>query len=174
MPHSNLPDRATMPNSERIIVKTTRVAAPVADIWTAWTTPAGIKSFLGIEAAIELRPGGKYEFYFGPPEAAPARGSEGCTVLSYLPRHMLSFTWNAPPSIPAIRALGASTFVVLEFSGAGDRETDVRLTHLGWREGADWDQTYAYFDQAWGYVLEALRKSRAPAPASGSSNEPSR
>ncbi|MSU49671.1 MAG: SRPBCC domain-containing protein [Opitutus sp.] len=149
---------------ERAIVKSVRIEAPVAEVWTAWTTPAGLNSFLGIDSAIELRPGGKYEFYFGPPAAAPNRGGEGCTVLSYLPQRMLSFTWNAPPSFPAIRALGATTFVVLEFTSVGERATELRLTHLGWREGDDWDGVYAYFNQAWSMVLGALQKAKAPKP----------
>lgn len=150
---------------ERAIVKTARIDAPAAEVWAAWTTSAGLKSFLGIDSSIELRVGGKYEFYFGPPEAAPHRGSEGCTVLSYLPRRMLSFTWNAPPSFPSIRALGPSTFVVVEFVGLGDQATEVRLHHLGWRDGAEWDQVHAYFDQAWGFVLAALQKAKAPKSA---------
>lgn len=157
---------ALIPNAlraeERALVKSVRIEAPVADVWAAWTTPAGLKAFLSIDSAIELRSGGKYEFYFGPPASAPNRGSEGCTVLSYLPQRMLSFTWNAPPSFPAIRALGPSTFVVLEFTAAGERATDLRLTHLGWREGEDWNAVYAYFNQAWGMVLGALQKAMAP------------
>lgn len=149
---------------DRAITKTVRIDAPVAEVWAAWTTSAGLKSFLGIDSTIELRRGGKYEFYFGPPEAAPNRGSEGCTVLSYLPQRMLSFTWNAPPSIPAIRALGPSTFVVIEFAAAGDRATNVQLNHLGWREGAEWDQAYTYFDRAWGAVLTALQRAKAQTP----------
>lgn len=150
---------------DRAIVKSARIEAPVAEVWTAWTTSAGLKAALGIESKIELRIGGRYEYYFGPPEAAPQRGSEGCTVLSYLPQRMLSFTWNAPPSIPAIRALGASTFVVVELAPAGARATEVRLTHLGWREGPEWDQAYAYFDRAWGSLLGAMRTRMAPVRA---------
>ncbi len=150
---------------ERTVVKTARIEASASEVWAPLTTSAGLKSFLGIDSTIELRVGGKYEYYFGPPEAAPNRGSEGCTILSYLPQRMLSFTWNAPPSIPAIRALGASTFVVVEFTAAGENATDVRLTHLGWGDGPEWDKAYTYFDRAWGAVLGALQKSKAPSAA---------
>jgi uncharacterized protein YndB with AHSA1/START domain len=153
---------------ERTIVKTARIEAPVAEVWAAWTTSAGLKTFLSIDSAIELRSDGKYEFYFGPSASAPNRGSEGCTVLSYLPQRMLSFTWNAPPSFPAIRALGPSTFVVLEFTANGEQATDLRLTHLGWREGEDWNAVYAYFNQTWSMVLGALQKAKAPQPATNS------
>jgi uncharacterized protein YndB with AHSA1/START domain len=153
-----------MSASERQLVKTARIDAPVAEVWAAWTTPAGLKAFLGVDSAIELRRGGKYELYFGPPALAPNRGSEGCTVLSYLPERMLSFTWNTPPSFPAQRALGPTTFVVIELAPAGDSATDIRLTHLGWPAGAEWDPVFAYFDRAWANVLAALVKSKSAPP----------
>jgi hypothetical protein len=34
----------------------------------------------------------------------------------------------------------------------------VKLHHTGWGDGGQWDQTYAYFDRAWGNVLANLRK----------------
>jgi uncharacterized protein YndB with AHSA1/START domain len=150
---------------ERQLVKTARIGAPVADVWAAWTTSAGLKSFLGADSTVELHPGGRYEIYFGPPALAPNRGSEGCTVLSYVPERMLSFTWNVPPSFPAQRALGPTTFVVVELTPAGPAVTDVRLTHLGWPAGAEWEPIFAYFGRAWGSVLGALKKSKAPPTA---------
>jgi hypothetical protein len=35
-------------------------------------------------------------------------------------------------------------------------QTKVRLTHLGWGEGGEWDQAFAYFTQAWQVVLGRL------------------
>jgi hypothetical protein len=93
---------------------------------------------------------------FAPDLPAGSQGSEGCTVLSFLPGRMLSFTWNAPPKFPAVRNGGARTFVVVELQPLGPGKTQVALTHLGWREGPEWDQVYAYFDRAWEVVLARL------------------
>jgi len=60
-----------MSAAERQLVKTARIAAPVAEVWAAWTTAAGLKAFLGTDASIELRRGGKYEIYFGRPPPRP-------------------------------------------------------------------------------------------------------
>ena len=38
------------------------------------------------------------------------------------------------------------------------KSTRVTLHHTGWGDGGEWDQTYAYFDRAWGNVLGNLKK----------------
>ncbi|HZH98903.1 MAG TPA: SRPBCC domain-containing protein, partial [Fimbriimonadaceae bacterium] len=67
--------------AERMIAKSVDVQAPVAEVWKAWTTPEGLKKFMGIESAIELNHGGKYEWYFSMEPPVGQRGSETCQVL---------------------------------------------------------------------------------------------
>lgn len=138
------------------IYKEMKVAASVSDVWSAFTTPEGIKTFFSPDAKIELKLGGSYEIYFYPPENAGNRGSEGCNVLSFIPERMLSFTWNAPPEFPHVRK--ERTWVVLEFEDLKNNSVLVKLTHLGWKEGKEWNEVYNYFDRAWGVVLTRLRK----------------
>jgi uncharacterized protein YndB with AHSA1/START domain len=138
------------------IYKEMKVAASVSDVWNAFTTSEGIKTFFAPDAKIELKLGGSYEIYFYPPEKRGSRGSEGCNVLSYIPKRMLSFTWNTPPEFPNVRK--ERTWVVLEFEDLKNNSVLVRLTHLGWKEGKEWDEVYNYFDRAWGIVVTRLRK----------------
>lgn len=146
----------------RIIRKEVSVSASLADVWHAWTTTEGVTSFGPPQADVELRVGGKYEWYFLPDAPAGSRGGEGCTVLSYLPMKMLSFTWNAPPSIPKLRDAGARTHVVIEFEQTPKGRVRVTLSQLGFGQGEAWDRYYAYFDRAWGMVLEGLEKHFEP------------
>jgi uncharacterized protein YndB with AHSA1/START domain len=85
-----------------------------------------------------------------------SRGSEGCTILTYVPYQLLAFTWNAPPAIPKLREVQARTQVVVRFEARGPQETKVVLTQHGFGEGEDWRKYYEYFDNAWGRVLESL------------------
>ncbi len=151
---------------ERVLRKEVTVHATLDEVWDAWTTPEGVASFFAPKSKIEIRVGGPYELYFILDAPPGQRGCEGCRVLSYLPKEMLSFEWLAPPSIPALRDAGKKTHVVLRFTeeppGAGC--VRVELTQLGWGEGDDWDKCYKYFDGAWGYVMGNLHKRFAPAP----------
>ena len=54
--------------------------------------------------------------------------------------------------------------MIVRLEPAGEAETHVRLTHIGWGDGGQWDQTHAYFDRAWGNVLANLQKRFAEGP----------
>ena len=87
------------------------------------------------------------------------RGSEGCKIISYLPKKMLSFTWNAPPQYPEIRNHEHKTWVVVTFDSVEENKTKVGLHHMGWLNGEQWDEVYNYFNSAWTTVLDWLEKS---------------
>ena len=147
---------------DRSIVKTVTVKAPVDEVWKAWTTTEGITSFFAPGARIEARPGGPFEVYFNPYAKPGMKGADDMVVLAVQEKSMLSFTWNAPPHLPDVR--GQRTSVTVRLKPAGDRATEVRLTHTGWGEGGQWDQAYGYFDKAWGNVLAGLEKRFAQGP----------
>jgi uncharacterized protein YndB with AHSA1/START domain len=134
------------------------VEASLEDVWEAWTTNEGINSFLSPHCDVELKIGGKYEIYFDMSAEPGLRGAEGCHVLSYLPMEMLSYEWNAPPSIPGLRSVNAQTWVVMQFVDLGDGTVRIEHTMLGIGEGEDWDKYIAYFERAWTNVLAACKK----------------
>jgi len=127
------------------------VPATREEVWNAWTTEEGIKSFFAPECNIELKVGGAYEMLFDLKIESGSQGSEGMTIMAFQPKEMLSFTWNAPPSYPAIR--GQMTHVVLRLSEEGENSTKLGLSHDGWGSGEKWDQVYEYFDVAWKEVV---------------------
>lgn len=145
--------------SKKIIEKEITVNASLEEVWNRWTTGEGIRAFFAQDCSIELRLGGKYEMYFLKDAEPGQRGSEGCKVLSFIPYEMLSFSWNAPPQFPTIRNGNTHTYVVLNFEKIEASKTKVRLRHLGWQEGKEWGEVFAYFDNAWDNVLNWLAKS---------------
>jgi len=154
---------------DRAIRKEVVVPAPVADVWKAWTTNEGMRSWLVPDSKIDLRPSGPYEVYFVAGGRIGERGSEGCQVLSYLPERMLSFSWNAPP--PMVEARKRRTFVVLEFIPQG-KETKLVLTNGGYGTDKVADESFAYFDRAWDMVLQGCRKRFVDGPAQWPKSDP--
>jgi uncharacterized protein YndB with AHSA1/START domain len=144
--------------SERRIVKEVVVSAPRSAVWKLWTTSDGPAEFVADKAEIELRLGGRYEWLFDRSAPEGARGSEGCTVLSFIPLEMLAFTWNAPPSIPELRDSGARTQVVVRFAELQPDTTRVTLTQHGFGEGEAWERYITYFERAWEVVLTRLKE----------------
>jgi uncharacterized protein YndB with AHSA1/START domain len=151
------------PAEERALRKEALVAAPVPEVWKAWTTSEGIQGFFAPEAIVEPRPGGRFSIHFNPYAKDGLKGADDMRVLAVQPERLLSFTWNAPPHLPEAR--GQRTVVIVRLEPAAENKTQVRLTHVGWGDGGQWDQTYNYFDKAWGNVLAALQKRFADKPA---------
>ncbi|MBL8344046.1 MAG: SRPBCC domain-containing protein [Rubrivivax sp.] len=142
--------------AERAIDKQVDVPAPLDQVWAAWTTREGIVGFFAPDARVEARVGGAFQIYFDPGAAAGDRGADDMRFLALQPKRMLSFDWNAPPSLPEARQ--QRTFVVVRFAPLDDKTTRVTLHHTGWGDGGEWDKAYAYFDRVWGFVLGNLRK----------------
>lgn len=141
---------------ERRLRKSVVVAASVEQVWEAWTTSDGARTFFAPDARIELREDGPYEIYFDPAAAAGRRGTEGCKVISFEAPKKLSVTWNNPPEIAEVREEHARVDIALR--AAGRDRTRVSLTHSGWGEGESWDRAFAYFERAWDVVLDRLRR----------------
>ena len=139
------------PSAERVITVHIQVPASQSQVWQAWTTVEGVKSFFAPQSRIDLKPGGAYEMLFDL-EAEPGKqGGEGMVVLAVQPEQMLSFTWNAPPHLPNVR--GQMTHVVVRLFPIDSQNTWVTLRHDGWGEGEEWDAAFQYFSQVWGEVV---------------------
>jgi len=142
--------------AERAIDKEVVIAANVDQAWDAWTTREGIVSFFAPDADIEPRVGGAFHIHFDPTAPPGMKGADDMRFMALQPKKMISFDWNAPPSLPQART--QRTFVIVRFEPVNERETRVSLHHTGWGDGGEWDKAFAYFDHAWGNVLANLKK----------------
>lgn len=141
--------------AERALDKQVVVQATPAQAWAAWTTREGITSFFAPDAEIDARVGGAFHIHIDPLAAQGSRGADDMHYMALQEPRMLSFDWNAPPSLPEVRQ--QRSFVVLRFEPVSATETRVSLHHTGWGDGGEWDKAYQYFDKAWGVVLGNLK-----------------
>ena len=148
--------------AERAIDKEIVVAAPAQVVWQSWTTKAGIESFFAPEAEIEAKVGGAFHIHINPFGEPGMKGADDMRFMALQAPTMLSFDWNAPPSLPEIRK--ERTFVVVRLADVDGKSTRVSLHHTGWGTGGEWDKTFAYFDRAWGNVLASLKKRHETGP----------
>lgn len=139
------------------------VKAGITEVWKAWTTEEGVKSFFAPECKIDISVYGEYEMYFMPDAEEGTRGGEGCKVLAIQENEFLSFTWNAPPTLPEVRE--QKTVVIIRLKEISSQKTKLFFTHTGWGNGGEWDQAYDYFVKAWGeIVLPRLQKRFTEGP----------
>lgn len=143
---------ARLPN--RAIQKEVTVPASREEVWKAFATSEGVQTFFAPKANVKMELGGAYELLFDDGAPAGQQGTEGMKILSYIPERMLSFEWIAPAEFRELRS--QKMWIVLFLDDKGEKETVVRLAHLGWRVGAEWDRLYDYFLRAWDIVLGRL------------------
>ena len=141
--------------AERSLDKEVIIKATLEQAWQSWTTREGIVGFFAPDARIEPRVGGAFQIYIDPGAEPGSKGADDMRFLALQPHKMISFDWNAPPHLPQARA--QRTFVVVRFEPVDAGQTRVSLHHTGWGEGGEWDKAFAYFDRAWGGVLNNLK-----------------
>jgi len=136
---------------EKIVVK-----AGVDEVWKAWTTSEGIKTFFAPDARVELRVDGPFQIYINPFGEPGMKGADDMRIIGFQEKKMLSFNWNAPPSLPEARK--QRSVVIVRFTSRGDQLTEVSLHHVGWGDGGEWDKAFLYFSKAWPVVLKNLAR----------------
>lgn len=154
----------------RSLRKEAVISATPEDIYQAFTTTEGIKTFFAPDGNVECKPGGPYEIYFAPKAAPGVRGSDGCKMLAFLPNDMVSFSWRAPASMPEARE-GPATHVVVRIMPIDAGRTRVALVQEGWGKGGEWDEVYKYSHKAWDYVLNNLQKRFSKGPIDWSAQQ---
>ncbi len=162
MAHHVPRDRYAAAVTDRVLHKEVTVPGTLSDVWRLWTTDDGLRSFFSPNSHIELRVGGPFEILFSMDSPVGERGSEDCRILSWLPERMLSYEWNAPPSLGPMRQ--KHSHVVILFEEAGPGKVRVDFNQYGWGEGEGWQKVYEYFDRAWSYVLGNFEKRMTSGP----------
>lgn len=145
--------------SEKVIEFEFEVNASPYEVYDAWTTLEGIKSFFAREGKVELKKFGDYHIIFLPENEPGTRGAEDEKVISYEKDKMISFTWGFPPSLMDLRN-NQKTIINIRFYDAGNGKTKVHFLNTGWGVGEDWQKGYEYFTQAWGNVVLARLQYR--------------
>jgi uncharacterized protein YndB with AHSA1/START domain len=122
------------------------IPAPVHEVWEAFTTQAGLSSWLAPDVSVQLKPGGDWLVKF------PGSAGGG-TIVSFVPEKEIVIDALAPDSFPHVRA--ARTKAVFTFTAEGN-STLIRLTQTGWQSGAEWDAAYEYLAVGNSQVLAML------------------
>lgn len=94
------------------------INASPKEVYNAWTTTEGIKSFFAPDGKVELKMFGDYHIYFFPDAFEGSRGAEDEKIIGYEENKMISFTWGFPPMLPELRA-NQKTVVTIRFFETG-------------------------------------------------------
>ncbi len=125
------------------------VSANTTDVWSAFTTNSGLKTWLWSDVEVDLKPGGNWLVNY------PGGKTGGGTIVSFETRKRITIRAMAPEQFPTVRR--QRTTAVFEFEPVDAGHTRVKLTQTGWKEGKEWDDAYEYLATGNAQLLAQLK-----------------
>jgi uncharacterized protein YndB with AHSA1/START domain len=148
-----------MKAQEKTIEYEFTVDASPSEVYNAWGTTDGIRTFFAPDGKVELKMFGDYQIYFFPENEPGSRGADDEIVISFEENKMISHTWGFPKVFPNLRA-NQKTIVTVRFIPIEAGKTKVHFIQSGWGESEEWQKSYDYFINAWGNVVLARLQYR--------------
>lgn len=153
----------TEPAGERTLCHEAVIGASAHDAWALFSTSEGLSSWLAPVVAIDLRPGGTFETSYAGRAIGDGRNIRN-RVVAFAPESLLVIqVAQAPPGFAHAEEVRTLT-TVIAFEPVDATHTRVRVSMLGYREGAAFDALYGFFDagNAWTLNKLAERAERGP------------
>jgi uncharacterized protein YndB with AHSA1/START domain len=137
----------TLPGGQRILRHEVTVRATLPEVWQAFTTSEGLRSFAAPIASIDLRIGGFWEAAYD----LNGRLGEATNILnqviSYLPMEMLSIRIaRTPPGFPHPEVT-RDIWTVIQLKPEDERRVRVITSMVGWKDTPEHDVVYNLFKE---------------------------
>lgn len=154
----------TAPDGSRVMQHALVVPAALGDVWQAFTTADGVKSWAVPVADVDFRLGGIWESSYKLDAKLGDPGNIRNRFLAYLPMRLIVIqAISAPPGFPHPELL-SDLFTVIELQERGVKEVRVTISQVGYKTGSDYEAIYAHFKRGNPWSLQKLHERFARGP----------
>ncbi len=133
-----------------------QIDASIDDIWAAFTTTAGLQSWVAPLADIDFRVGGKWRANYNADGKLGDATTIENTILSYDPRRMLSLKATGFPKDFPFEDAAKNTWSIFYFESVSETQTKITVVGLGYDETEQSRKMRSFFESANQYSLEQL------------------
>jgi uncharacterized protein YndB with AHSA1/START domain len=138
------------------------INAPLAEVWSIFTTSEGYRKTGVAHAQVELRIGGEIRTHYDPKGRLGDPETIVNEILAYEPERMLAIRIRQAPASFQHRAAMAGTWTVLYFTPAGDAVTQVRIVGLGYDDSEASQAMRKFFAEGNRWTLDHIGKQYWP------------
>lgn len=132
------------------------IDASLDNVWKAFSTTEGLKSWAAPLADVDFRVGGKWRTNYNAEGKLGDETTIENTILSYDPRRMMSIRpTKFPRGFPFVEA-ATKTWTVFYFTPITESRTRVRLVGLGYTDSEQSQQLRAFFAEGNKHSLKQL------------------
>ena len=154
----------TAPDGMRVLRHELIVDAERQEVWKAFTTSEGWKSWAVPVAFVDFRRGGTIETSYDADAKAGDPANIVHEILSYLPGEMLSMrVIQTPPQFP-FGELMDEMWAVFTFEDAGTGKIKVTAAGAGYLDGEGYDTLYGFFEKGNAMSLRQLQQMLREGP----------
>ena len=146
------------PSGDRAIQLSAVIPAPAAEVYKAFTTTEGFRSWAVPVTRDDLRIGGMMESSYDAKAALGDPNNIKNEIVAYVPDRLLVIRNHQAPAGFADPELFGKTVTVMEFQPAGPSATKVVITNAGYGKGPRWDTLYGHFEWGDAYMLAELKR----------------
>jgi uncharacterized protein YndB with AHSA1/START domain len=154
----------TEPGGDRALQLSIDVPASARDVFDAFATSDGFRSWAVPVARVDLKIGGFIEASYDASATLGAPGNIKNQIVAYVPGRLLVIRNVQAPAGFVNQELFGRTVTIIEFVALNPKHTRVTLTNAGYGPGAGFADVYRHFEWADAYTLEELRKRFAEGP----------
>ncbi len=148
------------------------INAPVGQVWKAWATSEGLRSWLAPHADIDARIGGLMRANYDQKGSLGDSNTIENRVLSLEPERMLSIqVARAPESFP-FKARVGEMWTVMYFSPIAGDKTHVRIVGLGFKPDSEAQQMRDFFKRGNEFTLSQLQEHFAKCSSTSTCSAP--
>jgi uncharacterized protein YndB with AHSA1/START domain len=138
-------------------VHVAEVDAGLTEVWAAFTTDEGLRTWMAPLAEIELAVGGTIRTSFDPGGSLEGDGAIVNTILAYDPQRMLALAPTGYPDAFPFAAAMRATWSVYYFDEVSPSRTRITVVGLGYTDGEDSQKLRAFFEPANAELMRRLR-----------------
>ncbi len=139
------------------IVDEFEIEANVDDVWNAFTTSSGLKSWVAPLADIDLRVGGKWRANYNKDGKLGDATTIENTILCYDPKRMLSLKATGFPEGFEFAEAARETWSIFYFTDISDTRSKITIVGLGYTDSEQSKKMRAFFKPANKFSIEQLK-----------------
>lgn len=128
----------------------------IDDVWAAFTTTEGLKSWVAPLADIDLKVGGKWRANYSPDGKLGDKTTIVNTILCYDPKRMLSLKATGFPEGFPFEEAAKDTWSVFYFESISKTKTKVTVVGLGYNDTEQSKKMRSFFETANKYSMDQL------------------
>ncbi len=133
------------------------IEASVDDVWAAFTTTKGLKSWVAPLADIDFKVGGKWRANYNKDGKLGDATTIENTILSFDPKRMLSLKATGFPDGFQFKDAAKETWSVFYFTPVSEMKTKITVVGLGYNDTEQSKKMRAFFETANKYSMDQLR-----------------